>query len=313
MVVNMGALFSLGQITYYAGWFFKSKFGVKDPLVNTMVINYECNLDCQHCNISDNLDKVDGPLSISYEKAVDEMKYFYDQGARILFFEGGEPTIWKDGGKRLPDLVDAGREIGYYVTGYTTNGVGDIFENSDVISVSLDGPQEIHDQVRGEGVFKQMMDNLELIDHPNIFSNMVVTRTNLPYLRDTVEVVDESGNIRGIMLNFLTPPPHSLSLDKEQKENVVEMALQMKREGLPVLNTDRALKDMLVEDFEGLCPTWISAFVMPDGTRLYGCPLRGEVSCSECGFNAVREYRLIAKGSFKTITQMSKRFALSKQ
>ncbi len=309
----MGSLFGLGQIAYYANWFLKSKFGVRDPLVNTMVINYECNLDCKHCSISDNLDRIEGPLSISFDKAIDEMKYFYDRGARILFFEGGEPTIWKDGGKRLPDLIEAGREMGYYVSGYTTNGVGEIFEESDVISISLDGPEEIHDQIRGEGVFRKVMDNIERIDHPNVFANMVVTQTNLPYLRETVRVADGNRDIRGIMLNFLTPPPHSLALDLEQKEKVVETALQMKREGLPVLNTERALKDMLIEDFEELCPTWISAFVMPDGTRLFGCPLRGEVSCSECGFNAVREYRLIAKGSFKTITQMSKRFALSKQ
>ena len=57
----------------------------------------------------------------------------------------------------------------------------------------------------------------------------------------------------------------------------------------------------------------MSAFVMPDRTRYFGCPFVGTESCRECGFDAVREYRLIAKGNYQAITQMSKRFALSKR
>jgi len=250
---------------------------------------------------------------MSYGDILEEMRTFYDQGTRILFFEGGEPMIWRDGDKRLSDLILAGKEMGYFVTGYTTNGTKGFFEESDVISVSLDGPREVHDAIRAPGVFDRMMENLERTTHPNIFANMVVSKTNIDHVRETVELVAESDRIRGIMLNFLTPPPHEIALDLEDKRKVVNLAAQMKGEGYPILNTDRALKDMLIEDFEELCPFWISAFVIPDRTRFFGCPLVHTESCKECGFNAVREYRLIFRGNYQTITQMSRRFALSRQ
>jgi len=306
------ALFTLGQMAYYAGWFLKSKVGIKKPLVLTMVVTYRCNLNCEHCLISDNLDSIPQPHTISYQDALAEMHSFYDEGARILFFEGGEPTIWKDGERTLRDLILAGKEMGYNVTGYTTNGTGDIFTESDVISVSLDGPREVHDTIRSPGVYDRLMANLEGIDHPNIFANMVVNKMNLDHVEETVRLVHENENINGIMLNFLTPPPHDIALTLEEKENVVKLALDLKRQGLPVLNTTKALEEMLIEDYGELCPKWMSAFVMPDRTRHYGCPFDGE-SCKDCGFDAVREYRLITRGSYKAITEMSKRFALSRQ
>lgn len=309
----MDRLFTPGQIAYYAGWLFRAKVGSRRPLVNTMIIDYRCNLKCKHCQIAGNLHKVSGPLGMDYDTAVREMKYFYDAGARILFLEGGEPSMWSDGDRRLPDLIRAGKEIGYFVTGYTTNATEELCEESDVISVSLDGPRELHDQIRGEGVFDQMMRNLESTRHGNIFANMVVTKMNLDAVKETVEVVSESEQISGIMLNFLTPPPANLVPDPQEKKSVIDLALGLKKDGYPILNTDRALKDLLIEDFEGLCPTWLSAFVMPDGTRLYGCPMRGTESCRKCGFDAVREYRLIVRTNYQTITQMSRRFALSSQ
>ena len=307
------ALFTLGQMAYYAGWFVRSKLGVKKPLVLTMVVTYRCNLNCEHCLIYESLEKIPGPHFISYEDALDEMRCFYDQGARILFFEGGEPTIWKDGDRRLPDLINAGREMGYYVTGYTTNGTNPMFEESDVISVSLDGPREIHDRIRAPGVFDGLMQNLERTNHPNIFANMVVTKTNFDFVEKTVKLVAENPKIRGVMLNFLTPPPYDIALDLDQKKRVVELAIGLKEEGYPILNTTKALGDMLIEDFEELCPHWVSAFVTPDRSKFYGCPFVGSESCKECGFDAVREYRLITRGNYQAITQMSRRFALSKQ
>jgi len=69
---------------------------------------------------------------------------------------------------------------------------------------------------------------------------------------------------------------------------------------------------MLKEDFLELCPDWVSAFVLPDRSHYYGCPMRNTPACKQCGFDAVREYRLITKGSVGTIMQMSRRFAMSK-
>jgi len=276
-----------------------------------MIINLECNLRCKHCSIAAHADDLPGPHSMSFDLAVKEMKGYYDRGARILFFEGGEPTLWNENGKTLKDLIKKGKEIGYFVIGYTTNGTTDIVEDSDVVSISLDGPEGIHDEIRGKGSFKKLTENLDKTNHPNVFANMVVTKMNKDNVRETVEVVVKNKKIKGIMLNFLTPPPYEIALEIEEKKRIVDLAMKLKEEGFPILNTDKALKDLLEEDWEEKCPDWASAFVLPDGSKYLGCPLRHTESCKECGFNAVREYRLIIKGNIETIMQMSGRFALS--
>jgi MoaA/NifB/PqqE/SkfB family radical SAM enzyme len=309
----MSKLASVNQYGYYAKWFILSKMGRKSPLVNTMLVNFECNLRCKHCSVHENMDKLSGPSSMSFEVAVREMEKKYQEGARIVFFEGGEPTLWKDGDKDLRDLIYEGKRIGYFVTGYTTNGTNVIFEESDVISVSLDGPKDVHDRIRGEGVFDSLMKNLGRTRHGNIFANMVVMQENKDALKETVEAVVASGRINGIMINFLTPPPKAQALSLEEKGKVVEQALLLKKEGYPILNTDRGLKELLIEDYEKRCPAWASAFVLPGPTYFYGCPMRGTEACKQCGFDAVREYSLIVRGNPLAISQMSGRFALSKK
>jgi MoaA/NifB/PqqE/SkfB family radical SAM enzyme len=307
------ALMSMGQYMHYAAWFFKAKLGAKKPLVLTMVVNYKCNLSCKHCSIKGNYEKLPAPNVIPFDTAVAEMRHFFGEGARILFFEGGEPTLYNDNGKTLLDLIRAGKEVGYFVVGYTTNGTNVIFEESDVISVSLDGPREMHDSIRGPGTYDRLMANLDKTTHGNIFANMVVMKENVRLVRETVEAAADNKHIHGIMLNFLTPPPREQAIPLEEKKKVVELALALKDEGKPILNTRKALKEMLIEDYEDTCADWVSAFVLPDASRHYGCPLRGTEACKECGFDAVREYSLITRGSFSAIKEMSSRFAFSKE
>ena len=276
-----------------------------------MIIHYACNLKCRHCSIASNYELIPGTHSISFNDASGEMRSEYKKGARILFFEGGEPTIWKDDDKRLTDLIAEGRKIGYYVIGYTTNGTGIINEQSDVISISLDGPKKVHDDIRGQGTYDLLMKNLEKTEHPNIFANMVVMKPNLDSIKETAEIVKENKHIRGLMLNFLTPPPYDIALSHEEKVQVVQDVMSWRKENLPILNTERALKELLIEDYSKSCPYWISSFTLPDGSKYNGCPMRGTDSCKQCGFDAVREYRLIVAGNLETIIRMSRRFALS--
>lgn len=308
----MAKLVTTGQYVYYAKWFLGSVLGKKRPLVNTMMINFQCNLRCKHCSVQGNADLLPEPRQLSFDIAKEEMRWGFDQGARVLFFEGGEPTLWKDGDKDMRDLIKAGRDIGYFVIGYTTNGTNVIYEESDVISISLDGPRDVHDDIRGPGVYDKLMANLEKLDHPNVFANMVLMQANKHALLETVKVVKENQHINGIMLNFLTPPPDDQALTLDDKRKLVEEAIELKREGYPILNGVKAMKEMLIEDYTDLCPYWASAFVLPDRSHHYGCPMRGTKACKECGFTAVREYSLITRGSPTAIREMSKRFAFSK-
>lgn len=282
-------------------------------MVNTMIIHYACNLSCRHCSIEGNKDLLPPKRSLSWDEMESEMREQYRRGARILYFEGGEPTLWEDSGHDLGDLIELGREIGYFNIGYTTNGTNVFFTGSDVISISLDGPREVHDSIRAEGVFDMMMENLESVDHPAVFANMVVQRDNLHTVREVAEIVHDNPRIRGVMYNFITPPPFELALSLDEKRAVVQEIMMLKKEGFPVLNSKKALRLLLEEDFSKKCPHHVSAFVLPDGSHAQGCPMAGTESCRNCGFDAVREYYLVNRGDPFTILEMSGMFALTKR
>ena len=311
---------SMGEMFGYARWWLGSLFGSKAPLVNTMIIHFGCNLRCKHCSIHNGdmtgtenaAEAVKNKLT--YDEIVADLKYQYKNGARIAYFEGGETTMWKDGDKDLGDIIKAAKQAGYTNVGYTTNGTNGMYTESDVISVSLDGPKEIHDLIRGEGVYDKLMKCIEDVDFSgSIYANMVIQKDNIDHIEETAELVKNNGKLAGIIFNFITPPPWEITISHEEKIKAVDKIRELKKKGYPILNSKRGLELLKEEDWSGKCPYYVTVFILPDGSHHYGCPLKGTDSCKRCGYAAVREYYLIKKGSFSTISEMSSIFAMSKK
>ncbi|MDR0791228.1 MAG: radical SAM protein [Methanomassiliicoccaceae archaeon] len=298
----------------YAKWWLKSMFGSKAPLVNTLIIHYGCNLRCKHCSIHSSGIEYSGKNKLSYDEIAEDLRLQFGKGARIAYFEGGETTMWEDDGKNLGDLIKTAKEAGYTNVGYTTNGTNRMFTESDIISVSLDGPREIHDAIRGEGVFDKLMDSIASVEFTGaIYANMVINKENMGHIEETARVVRDNGKLTGIIFNFITPPPYELSLTVDEKKEAIEKIRELKKSGYPILNSKKGLKLLAEEDWSKKCPYHVTVFIVPDGSHHNGCPMHDTPSCEKCGFAAVREYYLIKKGNPFTIAEMSSIFAMSKK
>ncbi|MCL2607272.1 MAG: radical SAM protein [Methanomassiliicoccaceae archaeon] len=314
---------AVGEMFGYAKWWFKSVLGSKAPLVNTLIIHYECNLRCRHCSIHSNIPiaiddagctENSAKIKLTYDEIVEDLRHQFKRGARIAYFEGGETTMWTDDGKDLNDIIKAAKNIGYTNVGYTTNGTNGMFTESDVISVSLDGPREIHDLIRGEGIFDKLMKSIDETEFSGaIYANMVIQKDNIDRIEETAKIVKDNGKLAGIIFNFITPPPYDLALDPDEKKNALDRIRKLKKEGYPILNSRKGLELLAEEDWSKKCPYHVTVFIIPDGTHFNGCPMQGTGSCEQCGFAAVREYYLIKRGSMSTIREMSSVFAMSKK
>ncbi|MCL2712316.1 MAG: radical SAM protein [Methanomassiliicoccaceae archaeon] len=304
----------MGEMFGYAKWWLRSLFGSKAPLVNTMVIQYACNLRCKHCSIhSQNTEEL-GKSKLTYDEITEDLRYQFKKGARIAYFEGGETTLWNDGDKDLGDIIKAAKDVGYTNVGYTTNGTNKIFTGSDVISISLDGPKHIHDLIRGEGVFDKLTENINNTEFSgSIYANMVLQRDNVDFIEQTAELVKNNDKLAGIIFNFITPPPYDITLTKDEKIDAVNRIKELKKNKYPILNSKKGLELLKEEDWGKKCPYYVTVFIIPDGSHHNGCPMKGTPSCKECGFAAVREYYLIKRGSISTIADMSSIFAMSKK
>jgi len=133
-----------------------SRIGYRIPLRVMHFVTYRCNLSCKYCGIWSYKIR-----EMTTEEAKEAIKEFADAGTFHWVFTGGEPLLRKD----IGELIDYLKDSGIAVT-LTTNGILlkkkiEEVKNVDYFVVSLDGPKEINDDVRGEGVFNKVIEGVK--------------------------------------------------------------------------------------------------------------------------------------------------------
>jgi len=174
-----------------------------------------CNLRCRHCYQQRRKPR---------EMSIDELKPHIDGATEMLeawekeydislspsiHFTGGEPFLYKG----LWDVITHARQSGYKVA-ILTNGCliteEDARKASAIgiadVQVSLEGPPEIHDIIRGPGSFAAATKGARLlIDEGNCVSaNMTLSRLNIDSIEETVKIAEADG-FSGIGFSRLVP------------------------------------------------------------------------------------------------------------
>ncbi|MBR4136015.1 MAG: radical SAM protein [Bacteroidales bacterium] len=281
------------MIFYLAGWFFQTRFlGKQKPLQTVLFITDQCNLSCQHCSVFNH----QNPIIKSYERIREELQYSYNLGSRFVDFEGGEPTLWRDGDRNLNDLIDLAKEIGFFTSTVTTNAqrpFGWLKANS--IWVSMDGIHEYHDAVRGQGTFDKLIEHVQDSGHKALSANMVIDSNNYVNVADTLEFVKQTPAFQSIAFNFYTPAfqkeDDPLVLDWDKRREVIDYLIAQKKAGAPIMNSCSGLKKMKDLKFKKVC--WMCNYILPDGTRLNECVGKSYNVCDQCGFCMAGEMRSV--------------------
>ncbi len=148
----------------------------KFPLALTWNITYRCNLQCIYCgswqNKSEELDTKD-IFAIIEE--------FSNLGGKFIKFSGGEPLLRED----LSEIIDFCKKKNLFVL-LNSNGVlikKDFkkIKDADEIQLSLDGPEEIHDFIRGKGIYEKVIEAIDACKTNNISTNLttVLSKYNI--------------------------------------------------------------------------------------------------------------------------------------
>ncbi len=289
----------LKSLIYLPLWFVKAKFlGIKAPLQTVLFISDQCNLACKHCTVY----KQENLNIKTYAQIKEELEYSYKLGSRFVDFEGGEPTIWKQGNYRLNDLIRLSKEIGFYSATVTTNAqLPFVGCEADSIWVSLDGIKDYHDVIRGKGAFEKLVKNIAGSGHPKLSVNMVINTINYKCVERTIEFAQNNPHIQSISLNFHTPykGTEHLFLDWERRKEVIDLIIAKKKAGYSIMNSISGLKLMKHNQFKKQC--WVTNFIMSDGTRLNECQGKTANVCDNCGFSMAGEMRSVFDLKFDTI------------
>lgn len=130
------------------------------PASVSLNVTKNCNLRCKHCYAMLESHDHNEPTFGQLAALLRELRQGGTLSIRVL---GGEPLVRKD----LPELIKTIKELGMFCE-VVTNGT--MLEKRiaewpelalvDSFSVSLDGDEKTHDEIRGKGSFKKTVDGI---------------------------------------------------------------------------------------------------------------------------------------------------------
>ncbi|MEN6503197.1 MAG: radical SAM protein [Planctomycetaceae bacterium] len=218
-------------------------FRKRFPLAVVWNITYRCNCSCRYCGTSEMpAEELVTPQALSLMDDLAEM------GTRWLTFSGGDPFMRVD----LGQLVRRARHHKMHLR-ISTNGIllpdriSEV-QSADAVSVSLDGPAEVHDAVRGNGTFRGALAGIEACKTANIKVNLKCTlgSHNLTVVDQVLEMARQLHlpvmfQPATSWLNF-TSAEDPMAAEREAYRRAVEYLLDRKREGAPILNSAAGLR-----------------------------------------------------------------------
>ncbi len=267
----------------------------RKPFLASYKLTYRCNLRCQQCPFIE-LDSPDP----TFAQAAATLDHLYERGSRIVIFEGGEPLLWRDGDRRVHDLVDYARTK-FFSVGMTTNGTLPLDAPTDVLWVSIDGFAVTHNQLRGAPVFDRIMANVRAATHPRLYAHVTANAVNTDEIPALLKFLDPL--FFGITIQFYYPYNRrdELFLDFERRAALLEEIIGLKREGVKIVNSMPALRALMANTWT--CRDWLMDNANPDGSLNHGCYLKGraDIDCARCGFSPHTEISLAFGGNLSAV------------
>ena len=254
-----------------------------------------CNLSCTHCFVfrADNPNKPQDKMNDA--TMLHQLEVLRDKHhIKSMLFMGGEPMILKELVMKAMPLFERSSIV--------TNGTYGIPSvPGHLVTVSLDGPEELSDEIRGQGVYqkvKKAVFERDANDGTTVMIQMTITKQNAPGIEEFVETVKD-WPISGVAFTFYVPTMHDESnlawQDLRERDDVVRRVMAVKAKHPKVVKTNvGALELMLSENSMavtgehgetcGLKNNMLPLYMGEGGEfeRTYCC-YGNDVDCTKCG------------------------------
>lgn len=263
------------------------------PLALVNITN-RCTLRCKHCFVfrEGNPNKPTKNNEMPAEVMLNKIKkYKRKYGIYSMLWMGGEPLLRKDVLK--PGIKIFPRNV------VTTNGTLPLINlgSSTIWVISLDGPEEMNDEIRGKGSFKKVISNL--LNLPDDFtgdlqSQCAVTKKNEDCIEELVKFLMKETPIRGLTFSFYVPRKNDTSeftwKSLKERDYAVKKAHKLKNQYPKfILNNEFAFELLLSQNAlseTNNCP--MKKYLLPlylgdKGFEIPFCCHGNDVNCDMCG------------------------------
>jgi len=255
-------------------------------------ITNRCNLKCSHCYWW----KEERPEELNDEEMIAFMKKLRRSGVQAVILYGGEPLM-------RPNICEAATRI-FNFTHIFTNGTLGFLPLDVQWLLSLDGTREVHDRIRGEGVYDTVMENLSQPRRKPIV-HITITQQNRHNIEAFLEEMS-SKPIRGVGFSFHTPhkgkDESDIFIPLDERDQIVDELLRLRKKYWRIMGFTKAMAHQLKQGGEfskwnNLKTCSVAEVVTcynSDGT-VKPCTYGKEADCSRCGCASVVAYRAAIK------------------
>jgi MoaA/NifB/PqqE/SkfB family radical SAM enzyme len=254
-------------------------------------VTNHCNLRCEHCFVfrDGNPNESDGEMKP--DRLLSELRRLRDRhGIKSMLWMGGEPMLrWR--------TLEKGIAL-FERNTITTNGTIPLkdFGPDLIYVISLDGPREVNDPVRGEGVFDRVMETVAAIPDnflPTVMVQCVVHRENQNHLEELVRELRPT-KVQGLTFSFYVPQAGENSSrawgDNVEREVAIDIVFELKHRypGF-IWNSSRSLELMraatakLVTDHCPMQQTMLPLYIEGEDFTTPFCCYGNDVDCDRCG------------------------------
>lgn len=207
---------------------------LSSPLSAFIEITDKCVLQCIHCYTKSK--KSTGFVSEN-QWVLQLIRELSELGVMTIGFGGGEPTLDRRLSTYLSYCSSEHIKTAISTSGFLVNKkmVQELKESGlGIAQISLDGPREVHEFIRGPGTYEKAIRALNLFSNIGIETRvaMTISSINRNHIKETANLVFENGSDRFVVFRYMPSGPNGnkLSLSTYELKEVTSTLVSLEKE-----------------------------------------------------------------------------------
>lgn len=247
--------------------------GGKSPLAVTFSLTNRCNFRCEYCDLPGQQ-----RAELSADRWCEIIDELHAAGLGRASLIGGEPLLRADAGKVIAHLRRRGVHTAMNTNGWYVADRLEELQGLDLVNLTLDGPEAVHDGQRRAGSYRRVIEAMGLLRRRGVpvVTMTVVTPAGIDHVDHVLEVARDHGTLAWFQVEhdkaFDVEKPIAPGIAEVRVKDLARHLLARKAAGWPVGNSRPVLEKQIRDGHRigGTCDGCVAgrfmAYVLPDGT-----------------------------------------------
>lgn len=243
---------TMSRLAYLFSWLFRGYAGF--PHTFYLGISNKCNLQCKMCDLGQKTESVyhhhlspDKELSLNqWRKLIDEISPYKP----AIELSAAEPLLYKDFVPLVKYIKQEKKlECRIYTNGFLLEEYGLFLRDIGInhVIVSIDGPPDTHDYIRGKpGLFDKILKGLKILSHANtarplIDINYTISNHNYGKIEETFQMLSNNDIAFDRFTIIQTLSISKEAADRHNKEYPLFPVTEICKTGVDFLSIDASI------------------------------------------------------------------------